>query len=165
MITANLKPVIHHRVDCEPHIRYGKMNVASICLLTAILMRTVRSQLFCHGSTRGCTRRDWRSGRDPLFWMIGYYAFSLRPEGPWYFRHPPSYTNVIVLQNGTNVTMVQRERPQLLFNETTGEPALLFTGVAPPGAAFYGASLLWLSPLKLVTKAATYEISQGHLGR
>ena len=106
-----------------------------------------------------------RSGRDPLFRMIGYYAFSLRPEGPWYFRHPPSYTNVIVLQNGTNVTMVQRERPQLLFNETTGEPALLFTGVAPPGAAFYGASLLWLSPLKLVTKAATYEISQGHLGR
>ena len=55
-----------------------------------------------------------------------------------YFRHPPSYTNIISLQNGSSVTLVQRERPQLLFNETTGEPALLFTGVAPPGAAFYG---------------------------
>ena len=55
-----------------------------------------------------------------------------------YFRHTPSYTNVLSLQNGTNVTLMQRERPQLLFNETTGEPALLFTGVAPPGASFYG---------------------------
>eukprot|EP01043_Picozoa_sp_COSAG02_P049703 COSAG02_NODE_5020_length_4721_cov_2.537862_4_plen_48_part_00 len=45
--------------------------------------------------------------------------------------------------------MMQRERPQLLFNETTGEPALLFTGVAPPGAAFYGVFLMWLPPIEI----------------
>ena len=68
----------------------------------------------------------------------GYYAFSTHPEGPWYFRHQPTYTNVLVLSNGSSVKMKQRERPQIFFNESTGRPALLFTGVAPPGSKFYG---------------------------
>jgi hypothetical protein len=63
---------------------------------------------------------------------------SLHPEGPWYFRHEPTYTNVLSLANGSNITMKQRERPQIFFNETTGRPAILFTGVAPPWAKFYG---------------------------
>jgi hypothetical protein len=68
----------------------------------------------------------------------GYYAYALHPEGPWYFRHKPTYTNFLQLTNGSAVRMVQRERPQIFFNETTGLPAILFTGVAPPGAKFYG---------------------------
>ena len=68
----------------------------------------------------------------------GYYACAEHAEGPWRFRIKHSYTNVIAMEDGTSTTMVQRERPQLWFNETTGEPALLFTGVAPPGSKFYG---------------------------
>ena len=68
----------------------------------------------------------------------GYYAFSTHPEGPWHFRHRPTYTNVLALSNGSIVTMKQRERPQIFFNESTKRPALLFTGVAPPGSRFYG---------------------------
>eukprot|EP00039_Didymoeca_costata_P021212 m.343793 g.343793 ORF g.343793 m.343793 type:complete len:489 (-) comp23315_c0_seq1:108-1574(-) len=67
----------------------------------------------------------------------GYLAFAQHPEGPWYFRHKPTYTNVLTLTNGTNITMVQRERPQLLF-DSNRNPTILYTGVAPPGAAFYG---------------------------
>ena len=86
----------------------------------------------------------WRSARG--YHMLahghwdesGYYACSIEAGGPWQFRVNPSYTNTLQLVNGSNVTLVQRERPQIFFNETTGEPALLFTGVAPPGAAFYG---------------------------
>jgi hypothetical protein len=68
----------------------------------------------------------------------GYYACSILPEGPWQFRKAPSYTNILSLVDGSKVTLVQRERPQLYFDEKTGHPTLLFTGVAPPGAAFYG---------------------------
>jgi hypothetical protein len=42
------------------------------------------------------------------------------------------------MADGTNKTLVQRERPQIWFDETTGAPSILFTGVAPPGAGFYG---------------------------
>ena len=68
----------------------------------------------------------------------GYYACSEKAQGPWQFRIKPSYTNVLQTESGKLVTLVQRERPQIFFNETTGEPAILFTGVAPPGASFYG---------------------------
>ena len=50
----------------------------------------------------------------------------------------PTYSNVIEMADGGSATLVQRERPQLFFNETSGAPAILFTGVAPPGAKFYG---------------------------
>lgn len=68
----------------------------------------------------------------------GYYACAPTPEGPWQFRIKPSYTNVVKMADGTTQALVQRERPQLWFDETTGEPSILFTGVAPPGAKFYG---------------------------
>ncbi len=68
----------------------------------------------------------------------GYLAFAPGPEGPWHFRVAPTYTNVVTLVNGSNITLVQRERPQIFFDEHTGRPSILFTGVTPPGAAFYG---------------------------
>lgn len=68
----------------------------------------------------------------------GYYAFAEHAEGPWHFRHQPTYTNVVTMSDGTNQTLVQRERPQIFMNETTGRPSILFTGVAPPGDKFYG---------------------------
>ena len=68
----------------------------------------------------------------------GYYACSLHPEGPWQFRVAPTYTNTINMSDGSQETFVQRERPQLWFDEITGDRAILFTGVAPPGASFYG---------------------------
>jgi hypothetical protein len=67
----------------------------------------------------------------------GYYACAEKVSGPWHFRTKPTYTNVVAV-NAESVALVQRERPQLWFNESTGAPALLFTGVAPPGAHFYG---------------------------
>ena len=71
--------------------------------------------------------------------MVGrrYLAFSQSPTGPWHFRHTPTYTNTVALANGTNATLAQRERPQLLF-DTDGNPSVLYTGVAPPGGKFYG---------------------------
>jgi hypothetical protein len=68
----------------------------------------------------------------------GYYACAEHPEGPWQFRIKPSYTNVVAMADGTQQTLVQRERPQLFFDAETKKPSILFTGVAPPGAAFYG---------------------------
>jgi hypothetical protein len=65
--------------------------------------------------------------------MMSHYT-----EGPWTFRNIPAYTNVVAMADGTTATLVQRERPQVWFDEVTGEPAILFTGVAPPGAGFYG---------------------------
>ena len=43
----------------------------------------------------------------------GYLAFAEHPEGPWYFRHAPTYTNTIALSNGSSVVLKQRERPQV----------------------------------------------------
>lgn len=68
----------------------------------------------------------------------GYYACAETAEGPWQFRVAPAYTNVLAVQGGGSATLVQRERPQIFFNASTGAPAILFTGVAPPGGAFYG---------------------------
>eukprot|EP00035_Acanthoeca_spectabilis_P016186 m.327240 g.327240 ORF g.327240 m.327240 type:complete len:272 (-) comp16491_c0_seq6:70-885(-) len=67
----------------------------------------------------------------------GYLAFAEHPEGPWHFRHTPTYTNTLTLTNGSKVTLKQRERPQLLFDDA-GRPSILYTGVAPPWAKFYG---------------------------
>lgn len=86
----------------------------------------------------------WRSKRG--FHMLshghwdeqGYYACAEKAEGPWQFRLKPAYTNQLEMEDGTRTALVQRERPQIFFNESTGEPALLFTGVTPPGAQFYG---------------------------
>ena len=83
----------------------------------------------------------WRSKRG--FHLIshghwdesGYYACAEAAEGPWQFRVAPTYTNVLDVQGGGSATLVRRERPQLFFNETTGKPAALFTGVSPPGAS------------------------------
>eukprot|EP00935_MAST-01C_sp_MAST-1C-sp1_P000270 g270.t1 len=86
----------------------------------------------------------WRSARGVHmlshghFDENGYYACAERPEGPWQFRIKPAYTNVVEITNGTKEVLVQRERPQLWFDEHTGAPSILFTGVAPPGASFYG---------------------------
>ena len=46
----------------------------------------------------------------------GYYACATKAEGPWKFRIKPSYTNVLHMTNGTNVALVQRERPQVMLS-------------------------------------------------
>ena len=68
----------------------------------------------------------------------GYYGFAEHIEGPWTFRDEPAYTNAVQMADGSTSTLVQRERPQLWLDEVTGAPTILFTGVAPPGAGFYG---------------------------
>lgn len=68
----------------------------------------------------------------------GYYGFAENIEGPWTFRDVPAYTNEVHLTDGSKSTLRQRERPQVWFDEETGEPSVLFTGVAPQGAQFYG---------------------------
>jgi hypothetical protein len=68
----------------------------------------------------------------------GYYACAEKAEGPWQFRHQPSYSNVVAMADGSTRTLTQRERPQIWFDENTGEPSILFTGVAPPESSFYG---------------------------
>mmetsp|Transcript_48915 Transcript_48915/g.140087 ORF Transcript_48915/g.140087 Transcript_48915/m.140087 type:complete len:521 (-) Transcript_48915:44-1606(-) len=68
----------------------------------------------------------------------GYLAFAEHIEGPWRFSEIPAYTNVIEVVGDNDVNMKQRERPQLLFDEKTGEPSILFTGVTPPQSSFYG---------------------------
>ena len=78
----------------------------------------------------------------------GYLAYAYGPEGPWYFRVAPTYTNVVALSNGSNVTLVQRERPQIFFDEQTGHPSILFTGVTPPGASFYGYTYTFAQQIK-----------------
>eukprot|EP00911_Craspedida_sp_UC1_P002430 UC1_evm4s1810 len=78
----------------------------------------------------------------------GYYAYAKQPTGPWHFRHEPTYTNVVTMVNGSNLTLVQRERPQIFFNRTTGKPAMLFTGVAPPGAKFYGYTYTYMQRIQ-----------------
>ena len=78
----------------------------------------------------------------------GYLAYARRPEGPWHFRHAPTYTNKLQMANGSVVTLVQRERPQLFFDPETGVPELLFTGVAPPGAKFYGFTYTHAHPIR-----------------
>ena len=79
----------------------------------------------------------------------GYYACAEKAEGPWQFRLAPAYTNTLeMVGDMPNITLVQRERPQIFFNESTGEPALLFTGVTPPGAAFYGFTYTHAQPIK-----------------
>ena len=52
------------------------------------------------------------------------------------------------MANGSVVTLVQRERPQLFFDPETGVPELLFTGVAPPGAKFYGFTYTHAHPIR-----------------
>eukprot|EP00933_Yihiella_yeosuensis_P072138 TRINITY_DN80448_c0_g1_i1.p1 TRINITY_DN80448_c0_g1~~TRINITY_DN80448_c0_g1_i1.p1 ORF type:complete len:411 (+),score=58.79 TRINITY_DN80448_c0_g1_i1:81-1313(+) len=81
----------------------------------------------------------------------GYYGFAEQVEGPWYFSNEPAYTNVINLTSGKQETFGQRERPQLWFDEHTGEPSILFTGVAPPGAAFYGYTYTFAQRVKTST--------------
>jgi hypothetical protein len=85
----------------------------------------------------------------------GYYACSVKAEGPWQFRLSPSYTNVLAMKDGTNVTLVQRERPQLFFDEKSGQPSLLFTGVAPPGASFYGYTYTHVQPINSKSTEST----------
>ena len=53
----------------------------------------------------------------------GYYACSLHPEGPWQFRVAPTYTNVVAMADGTNQTLVQRERRVRTAPNTAGLPA------------------------------------------
>ena len=41
------------------------------------------------------------------------------------------YTTFLPLSDGTNTTLHRRERPKILFNATTGAPAVLYNGVCP----------------------------------
>merc|ERR1712217_160900 len=78
----------------------------------------------------------------------GYYAFAKCVEGPWIFRDEPAYGPTIALENGSNQTLQQRERPQLFFDEDTGEPSILFTGVTPPHAKHYGYTYTFAQRIK-----------------
>ena len=63
-------------------------------------------------------------------------------------RAPCRYTNTLALTDGSTIQLKQRERPQIFFNESTGQPALLFTGVAPPWAKFYGYTYTHAQPIR-----------------
>ena len=47
----------------------------------------------------------------------------------------------VTLTNGTVYKFTNRERPQIYFNETTGEPAVLFNGVCPGAKYTYAYTL------------------------
>lgn len=81
----------------------------------------------------------------------GYYGFAAHVEGPWVFRDEPAYTKTVDLADGSQKVLVQRERPQLWFDEQTGEPSILYTGVAPPGAKFYGYTYTFAQRIRMQT--------------
>ena len=63
-------------------------------------------------------------------WWNTHYAFSL--DGLHWSNGSDIATDPnVTLVGGDTVKFTNRERPQIYFNESTGEPALLFNGVCP----------------------------------
>ena len=65
----------------------------------------------------------------PVAWWVGY-AFSL-DFVHWRYSTVPAVTNTFTADDGTNVTLAGRERPQLLVDSDTGAPLALFSGAVP----------------------------------
>ena len=59
---------------------------------------------------------------------VGGHAFSEDGEH-WTFSKNPTYTTTIRTADGTETAHWRRERPHLIFDETTGEPTHLITGL------------------------------------
>jgi hypothetical protein len=68
---------------------------------------------------------------------VGGYAASATADlfSEWTLQPfaTPAYNTTVDFADGTSVTMARRERPKLLLSATTGEPAVLYNGVCPPG--------------------------------
>merc|ERR1712032_1809529 len=64
----------------------------------------------------------------------GVFASAPTAFGPWSFQESAvAYANVVADTAGGSTVMIRRERPKLLLDETTGEPAFLYNGVCPVG--------------------------------
>jgi hypothetical protein len=55
----------------------------------------------------------------------------------------------IAFDDGTNVTMKRRERPQLVFNPSTGAPTHLISAVQPPQSGQEDQTYSIIVPLKV----------------
>jgi hypothetical protein len=95
------------------------------------------------------------TGEDPFIWTdsagnyhilfhnfnssaVGSHAFSPAGGGlkTWYFdaAAPPAYTLSVPWVNGSTTSVARRERPQVLFNATSGAMLALSNGVMPSNA-------------------------------
>lgn len=67
---------------------------------------------------------------------LGGFAQSATADifSPWAVQpnEQPAYTAVVNYTDGSSAVLSRRERPKLLFNATTGAPAVLYNGVCPP---------------------------------
>lgn len=66
---------------------------------------------------------------------VGGYAESATadPYSTWTLQSPttPAYNTTVQIDNGSSITYGRRERPKVLLNATTGQPAFLYTAVCP----------------------------------
>ena len=104
------------------------------------------------GACLACRRDDWWNthhsySRDGLVWSSGADVAVRSQDYSPPRCLPARLTNICVhknvcamlmqadpnvtLTNGSIAKFTNRERPQIFFNETTGAPAVLFTGVCP----------------------------------
>jgi hypothetical protein len=61
----------------------------------------------------------------------GGHAYATEWTGPWYYTGAPAYNLTVTFTNGTTSNLSRRERPQLYFDPTSGNPTVLYTGVVP----------------------------------
>jgi hypothetical protein len=64
---------------------------------------------------------------------LGCHAYS-RDTYTWHLSLEPAYGHVVHFDDGTQIRMKRRERPQLVFDAKTGRPTHLINGVQPPQA-------------------------------
>lgn len=69
--------------------------------------------------------------REYIYSDVGCHAYS-RDGYSWTASSTPAYGFAILFDDGRNVTMHNRERPQLLFDPVSGVPTHLINGVKPP---------------------------------
>ena len=68
-------------------------------------------------------------GRDD--WWNTHYSWSRNGVSDWSKGDTVTADPNITLSTGGVYQFTNRERPQLFFNHTTGEPVMLFNGVCP----------------------------------
>jgi hypothetical protein len=64
---------------------------------------------------------------------VGCHAFS-RDSITWTLSGTPAYNFTVAFDDGTATTFSRRERPQLIFDPTSGVPVYLINGVQLPGS-------------------------------
>lgn len=61
---------------------------------------------------------------------MGCHAFSV--DGvTWRMGSRPAYNTTLVFGDGSSTTLKRRERPQLVFDPTSGKPLYLINGAMP----------------------------------